>query len=214
MAGRTGNQHQRRKTKKAARRKAVLNDKHGQAVSSHSALAQAKLAATRFGVSHCMITEALFEQGLGYVILGREKPSTTVALAFFLVDVNCLGVKNAFYAEMSHREFMGRVEGLMMSDFPLVDIDPPCARQVLAGAIAYARELGFSPHRDYAEAVALFGDIDACTCSTAYEFGKDGKPFYFAGPNETPSKVRRILRSLTDKVGEGNFSYLTQADFF
>lgn len=84
----------------------------------------------------------------------------------------------------------------------------------MAGAVAYAKGLGFSPHRQYADAVALFGDIDASACQTDYQYGRDGKPFYFAGPNETPAKVRRDLRRLTETVGEGNFSYMTGADLF
>ena len=57
-----------------------------------------------------------------------------------------------------------------------------------------------------------FGDIDAGACPTAYAFGKDGKPLYIAGPHDTPARIRKILRTLIDNVGEDNFDYVLPFD--
>lgn len=203
---------QRKREQKVARRKAALAGKSGQAPSSPSLLNQARAAASTFGVNYCMITEGLFDIGLGYVVLGRTKSSTTVATAVFLVDVYCLGVKNGFYAELTQEKFADVVEGLAGMENPFVDIDPACARKIVACAVEYAKQLGFAPHDDYPPAEALFGDIDADSCSTEYVFGKDGKPFFCAGPQDTPAKISKVMRTLTDRVGEGNFDYMVQAD--
>ncbi len=159
-----------------------------------------------------MITEDIFDHGIGHVVLGRTKSPTTVATAVFLVDVHCLGVKNGFYAELTQEKFMEIIEGMAGTECPIVDIDPACARKIVAGAVEYAKQLGFAPHDDYPPAEALFGDIDADSCSTEYVFGKDGKPFFFAGPYDTPAKIRKVMRTLTDRVGEGNFDYMVQVD--
>ncbi len=135
-----------------------------------------------FGVNYCMITEGIFDIGIGHVVLGRTKPSTTVVTAVLLVDVHCLGVKNGFYAELTHEKFSEMVKGMAGTESPFVDIDLACARKIVAGAVEYAKQLGFDPHDVYPLAEALFGDIDADSCSTEYIFGKDGKPFFFLDP--------------------------------
>jgi hypothetical protein len=137
-----------------------------------------------------------------------------MAMAAFLLDVYCLGAKNAFYAELDQEKFRELVDGIKESAGPFVDTPPECARKLVEGAVAYAERLGFAPHEDYPPAQALFGDIDAGSCSTDYAFGKDGKPLFVAGPNDTPATIRKIMRTLTDTVGEENFHYFVPADGF
>jgi hypothetical protein len=203
--------HQRNRAQKEAKRKSVVGvKKKEQAAASLSPIHQARDAASVFGVSYCMVTEGIFDIGIGYVVLGRTISPTKVATGVFLVDVYCLGVKNAYYAERTHeqlREMIDRIKG----DDPIVDIAPECARKIVDGALAYAKEFGFTPHVDYPPAGALFGDIDVGVCRTEYEFGKDGKPLYVSGPNDTPAKIRMIIRTLTAKVGEGNFHFMVEA---
>lgn len=43
------------------------------------------------------------------------------------------------------------------------------------------------------------------------EFGKDGQPFYISGPYENPDK---ILKTLRENVGEGNFHYVISTSEF
>ncbi len=157
-----------------------------------------------------MITEGIFDIGIGHVVLGRTKSPTTVATAVLLVDVHCLGVKNGHYAELTHEKFLEMVKGMAGTESPFVDIEPACARKIVAGAVEYAKKLGFAPHDDYPPAEALFGDIDADACTEEYVFGKDGKPFFFSGPHDTPAKIRKVMRTLTDRVGEGNFDYIVE----
>ena len=81
----------------------------------------------------------------------------------------------------------------------------------MAHLASHMRRNSGSPHVDYPPAGALFGDIDAGVCRTEYEFGKDGKPLYVSGPYDTPAKIRKIMRTLTEKVGEGNFDFMVGA---
>ncbi len=203
-----------KREQKDARRKAALAKRGRETPSSPSLVHQARAAASAFGVNYCMFSDGLFDIGIGYVVLGRTISPTTVATAVSLVDVYCLGVKNGFYAELTHTKFLNMVEGLAGMEYPLVDIDPPCARKIVAGAVEYANQLGFVPHDSYPPADALFGDIDADSCSTEYVFGKDGKPCFISGPHDTPAKIRKVVRTLTDRVGEDNFDYMLRVDDF
>ena len=160
-----------------------------------------------------MVSEGLFDVGIGYVVLGRTISPTKMAMAAFLLDVYCLGAKNAFYAELDQEKFRELVDGIEGAG-PFVDTDPECARKLVERAVDYAEQLGFAPHEDYPPAQALFGDIDAGSCSTDYEFGKGGKPLFVAGPNDTPAGIRKIVRTLTETVGEENFDYFVPAEGF
>ena len=212
MKKQKGIRHQRNRAQKEAKRNAVVAaKKKEQAAAFLSPIHQARAAASVFGVSYCMVTEGIFDIGIGYVVLGRTISPTKVATGVFLVDVHCLGVKNAYYTEPTHEQLREMIDRMTGDGDSVVDIAPECARKIVDGAIAYAKEIGFTPHADYPPAGALFGDIDAGACPTEYEFGKDGKPFYVSGPNDTPAKIRKVIRTLTAKVGEGNFEYIVEA---
>jgi hypothetical protein len=74
-------------------------------------------------------------------------------------------------------------------------------------AVAYARNLGLPPHPDYHEAKLIFGSIDPAECMEEFEFGQNGKPYFFAGPHDTPERCRQILNALERSCGPGGFDF-------
>lgn len=198
----------RRRAEKAARRKAVLAARGGPSLALGSSLNRARFIASTFGIGTCMVSAGLFDIGMGYVVLGRTISPTKVAMAVFVLDVYCLGAKNGYFAEVDGEKFKELIEGMSEAAGAFVDIDPGCARKLVEGAVDYAKQLGFVAHEDYPPTHALFGDIDADSCATEYQFGKDGKPLFIAGPRDTPARIRKILRTLTETVGEENFDYV------
>ena len=52
-----------------------------------------------------LVAKNIFETGIGMAALARALPNGDVALAAFLVDVYCLGVKDAFYRVVSPDQF-------------------------------------------------------------------------------------------------------------
>jgi hypothetical protein len=87
-------------------------------------------------------------------------------------------------------------------------MDPACFRKLVEGGVAYAQDLGFSPHADYAVASQIFGDVASADCSTRFEYGREGKPFYISSPHETATQVEDILDQLERRLGPDNFHYL------
>ena len=55
------------------------------------------------------------------------------------------------------------------ADFPMVTVQPWCARKLLEQAAEYARRLGFAPHPDYKKAARLFGGLHAEQCTRHFE---------------------------------------------
>jgi hypothetical protein len=148
----------------------------------------------------------LFEIGLGNIIISRRMGSQ-VAAGVFLVDTGCLGVKDAFLKLSSFGEFQ-RLAGRLQERENLVPVDAEYARKAIEGAVEYAAGLGFKPHKDYHKAKTVFGSIDAAFCDTDFEFGKDGKPFYFFGPYESPDRQRQIVDALTKRCGPDGFHFM------
>jgi tetratricopeptide (TPR) repeat protein len=194
---------QKKLAKKAAERKARQAERKSLSTGS-----SAKLAA-RFPIGDCLVPISLFETGIGTVVLTRLLPGGEIAVAGFLVDSYCLGVKNALYRVISPAEY-DYYRGQIESQTPLESVHPSCLRKLVEGAVRYARDLGFPPHPDYARAAQLFGDIDAAACPVRYAYGKDGQPFYISGPNESAAQSRKIIDTLARRLGPDGFHYLTE----
>jgi len=199
----------RKRQKKLERRAAKRKEKkHIQVREQTAPLAERLAAAVRFPVLHCTIGDSLQEEGLGWVLLSREIPGGKVAAASFLVDRYCLGVKNVFGEVLSRPEYDAKYVRKMKVDMPSHSVPPAEARKLLEEAVAYAHGLGLPPHADYTRMLTLFGSIDPAESNAHFEFGKDGKPLFVAGPNDTPERCRAILGILTESCGPGGFHYI------
>lgn len=198
---------QQKLAKKAAKRKAVLATKKyvGQGESFVARVGQT-LPAAAAPIHECLMPERLFDLGLGSVIVSRRMPNGFMSTAVFLVDVFCLGIKDAFSARLSPAEYAQRLAHLQYETF--TPIQPACARKLVEEAEAYARDLGFLPHPDYQRAKQIFGDIDATGCPERFVFGKDGKPFFVSGPSDTPVRCRKILDTLSRRCGPEGFHFM------
>jgi hypothetical protein len=142
--------------------------------------------------------------GLANVVIVRQERASRVTACGFLVDVYCLGVKNAV-GPVSMGS--GAVEDFSRRFFSAFD-DPPVAvplelaQAVVHGAVAYARGLGFEPHPDFDAAVAYLGTPAG---PSPIRFGRDGEPFYVSGPYDKP---RAVVETLEATVGAGNYHYM------
>jgi hypothetical protein len=171
----------------------------------------------------------LFRQGLGWVIVVRFKakgqrvqasrPAAAAAQAgVFLVDVFCLGVKLAVWEDCDMEDYRRRIREHYQSRFPMVSVEPCCARKLVERAVQYAQSLGLAPHPDYKKAARVFGGVQAAQCAQLFTFGCKGKPFYRRGPSSPRRSVRRsqgetearaltIERHLERRCGPGNYDY-------
>lgn len=202
----------RRREAKAKRRKQVLAERRklaGSASNLPLATRVGRLAA--MPLRSCLVQDGLFERGNGMVILARQQSDGQLAIAAFLLDVFCLGVKEAFFRLFEPSEFDEYME-VMGQDAPLSAVAPAYARKLLRDTVAYARSIGFEPHPDFAAAESLFGDVSAETCDVSFEFGVDGKPFYVPGPSETEKQIERRLEHLSERLGEDGFDFALEED--
>lgn len=187
--------------------------KHGNAASEGGATRSEVAAAASSPIHEALVPAELFESGMGNLLFSRLLPDGRIGMAAFLLDVFCLGVKNAFVAIVSRDEYARRLRNWPAGE-KLQPMDPACFRKLVEGGVAYARDLGFSPHPDYVLASQIFGDVEVTNYATQFKYGRDGKPFYISGPHETEAQVQAILKQLEQRKGPGNFDYLVLAGEF
>jgi hypothetical protein len=196
-----------RRAAKAARRKVVVAEKRKAEMFEGTLTAKVRRAANA-PIQHCLLQDALFEAGIGTLILARGLSQDHLNVGVFLVDVSCLGVKDVLFQSIGAAEFELLVANAGAAS-PLVDVDPSYARKLLRDVTVWSRSIGFSPHRDFAAVEPLFGDVRAEACDMTFQFGRDGKPVYAPGPFETPAQVRLRLEQLRRRLGNEGFEAIS-----
>lgn len=144
---------------------------------------------------------------LTQIIVARRAPSGEVAVGIFLMDLACLGAKNAHATVFrSVSEYRRELLASVMQTQNLTPCDLDLAAKVVAEGVKYAASLGFKPNRDIDKAYMVLGDAHPERCQTPIPLGgEDGKPLFINGPYDD---VDRILRILDRKVGNGNYNFL------
>lgn len=199
---------QKQLARKAAKRKRVLTEKKAsQGRMDITSLRKLMGLASISPIHECFVPKGIFDLGLGYVIISRKMPDGTVAASVFLLDVFCLGVKDCFFTVVSKSEYEHRIAHLGQNE-GLQRVEPEYAVKLVENAVAYAKNLGIDPHKDYHWVSKIFGSVDPATCLYSFEFGKDGKPLYVSGPNQTEADTQKIINRLSERLGPDGFHYL------
>jgi hypothetical protein len=154
--------------------------------------------------------------GIGICLLARRLSDGRVALASYLVDTFCLGVKDTYVRIQSpadYKEFLDRADqaGRMR------EVSGACLAKLVLGAVAFARRFGLSPHEDFRHSGKLLEGINTSTCTEEFEYGRNGKPLFVQGPHDSPAKIARIMAQMTEAgglpeiaVGPGGLSSLSE----
>ncbi|MBC8147399.1 MAG: hypothetical protein H8E98_05385 [Bacteroidetes bacterium] len=162
--------------------------------------------------NECYINNNWEETGMATIAISKNMPSGKIIIGTYMVDVFCLGLKDTFYKfnmdSFEYNEFIEKLnnhpDGLKMCDVSL-------AHNIIYGAIDYADEIGFAPHKDFTVSEYLLDPELITDGIDEIEFGKDGKPFYVSGPNDNVQRIKRILEK---NVGIGNYDYLAESEQF
>jgi len=135
-----------------------------------------------------------------------------IAGASFLIDLACLGVKDAFSELFSSRiEYERLLREPAMARFVMRPVDINLAARLVHEAVAYARSLGFKPNPDYYRAAVLLEGADADAVATHIPLGgEDGKPHFVAGPYDN---IEQSIAKLDRAVGPGNYHVTYAQDF-
>ena len=147
----------------------------------------------RFPVEQCLINHDWQKRGLANIIVTRRQEDGRFILGVYLVDLFCLGVKNAFCnAGVTRKDLDAHLAGCG----PGVVLEPTDldhAKEIIFGSMEYARGLGFEPHRDFKLAREVLG-TDEVNRKRGVRFGGPGdKPLFISGPDDDADAILKKL---------------------
>ena len=195
--------------RKAQRRKQVVAQKR-RIETMEAGLPARVLRAAEAPIQHCSLSADLFEIGIGTMILARGVTRHHLAVGVFLLDVLCLGIKDAMFKSLESDELAIYLEKTNAGS-PPVSLQPSDARKLLRDLAAWSQSIGFPPHRDFAAVERIFGDVSADESEANFPFGHHGKPLYIPGPFDSPTLIRRRIEQLQKHLGSDGFEFETAA---
>ncbi|HFE53302.1 MAG TPA: hypothetical protein ENK07_07650 [Bacteroidetes bacterium] len=161
--------------------------------------------ARSYPIHECRINRGWRESGLAIILVSRQRPDGLFVIASCVVDLYCLGVKDASVnPEATVMDYLDMAEDTE-------DVIPwELAHQIIYGAIDFAAKYGFKPHRDFRRHVIhVLEPREVVPPNPDLEFGKDGKPFYVADQYDDPVRIMRILEQT---AGPGGYYFLRPVD--
>lgn len=200
MPAQPGKQKQQAKHKK---KRAIARRQHAPQVAISRASVLRQAASLPHGpayVSADFTNTSMDPPRLVSVVVTRKAPGGVFLPALALVDRTCLGVKNAFVAEMMtpfELEAFVRQVG-QAHEGGMIPCELAVAQSIVWNAVDYADSLGFEPNEDFAE--VLFEPRPSPLLDTP--LAKPARPFWVRGPDDD---VEDILETLDDAVGQGNY---------
>ena len=149
-----------------------------------------KQRARSLEIGTCYITEDLENQGEGHIIVTRKHTGGRISLAFFLVDIWCVGVKDSFYKL--------RVDPEELED--LIDCHPLGLRECsyeeahnwIFGAVEFAEEAGIAPDKSFSLTRYMLEEDNDDIPLIEYDYGKNGRHTMFHLPPSRWSVARTL----------------------
>jgi hypothetical protein len=180
-----------KRAKKAQKRKQVVAQKRREEA-LEAGLPARVLRASHAPIRHCLLTESMFEIGIGTLVLTRGATPDHLSLGSFLLDTFAFGIKDVMFKSFDRQVFERHME-TMNATSPMVSVDPSYARKLLRDLASWSRGIGFMPHRDFAAVEKIFGDVSVDQSDAVFQFGHESKPLYIEGPNDTAPLIQQRI---------------------
>ncbi|MGB1207468.1 MAG: hypothetical protein ACPG5B_17600 [Chitinophagales bacterium] len=153
--------------------------------------------------------EEAVEEGICSIFLLRQQPSGNYVLGIYLVDLFCLGVKDAFYRfGITWNEFGEILEHYNSNGAALEETSPEYGQGVIKSALEYAAKFGIQPHKDFKLAQYILDDMKTV---------KKAKIKHPEVPKYLTLRAAYnplVIAALNKSVGEGNYEIGIKDDVF
>jgi len=168
----------------------------------------------------CYINDNWRDVGSAMIIVTRNHINGNITHGSFIIDLFCLGAKESNWAfnqnPLDFKDFIAHQLNKNDMGFKMVATSYVRVHNIIYGAVAFAAEFGFSPHKSFELSRRLLEEDDDRVKLIDIEFGFKGKPLYISSP-ENPGEKNRVLAHLDKTIGRDNFYFITAAeadDFF
>ncbi len=168
--------------------------------------------AHRLPLVGCFVNRGWRERHMASLIVFRDRGRGQLVVASALVDLGCLGVKDAWVrTDMDFSEYERARRRLHSLDDPGEPCDVELAVALLLAGKTYADELGFAPHLEWERVLQVLGPPGEGAVLPEIPCGEDGKPLYIAGPDDD---IRSILQHLERRLGLDGFNFIAPVGTF
>ena len=163
-----------------------------------------------YPIEACYLNADWKERGLARIVVTRSQENGKAMAGVFLVDIFCLGVKDAFCNEgLDSRQIEDELLPRFYQNEEPTRVGINYAKEIICGAVEYAKSLGFEPHPDFELSRHVLG-TEEFSRPRGLEFGgPEGKPLYIAGADDD---VATVLQKLRKRLGENGFEFITPED--
>jgi hypothetical protein len=125
------------------------------------------------GTLECYVNADWRKSGMASVQVLGHAPDGRLAHAAFLVDLWCVGLKDAYgHRTVLRGDFEDQLDR-MSEGLDIVRIPPEQARRLVAGAIRFSRQNGFHLPPHYERWTAIFTDLGDLATADLSDFGVD-----------------------------------------
>lgn len=184
--------HGAREQKRLAKQKAKRDDRRRDLARRTSSNPVHRFQSTEhWPVVACLVPDDLWDTGMGTVAIARKMPDGELAVAGFLLDVFCLGVKDAFW-RITPPEGFREVRESIEREQSQREVSPEYFAKLVYQTADYGQSLGFPPPHDFRHAQRLLAGIDPSECKEEFKFGHNGRPLFIAGPYDSPGRIQMI----------------------
>lgn len=199
--------------KRSKQKVAAQHRAHSQAFASQSPQTILRNART-YPLYECLISDTWQqdEPGLVQIVLARQQPDGNICFGVYLVDKYLLGLKNTFArANYSRSRYQDEIYNGIFAKVKSQKCPLELAHQMIYQSIDYAAQFGFEPEKDFAISQLLLQPRGELEEPYHLTFGRNGKPFFVAGPRDN---AQRIIRQLEKTAGPGNYDYIAMLGGF
>jgi len=167
-----------------------------------------KQNARKLPIHECWVNSGWKNGGLASVIVSRKHTNGNFTFGLFLVDLKCLGVKDAqYFFNASPTEYKDIVDE-SRNNFEIEQVSYTLGHNIIFAGLEFADDYGFKPHKDFSVAQYILEEDTDDIELLEIECGYNGKPMYVRGPHDTDAEVNRILMQLEKTAGLGNFDFV------
>ena len=164
-------------------------------------------------IKECFINKGWKDGKLCNIIIIRQHTNGNVTFCMYMVDLNCLGVKESFYQfnvpNAKLEDFLNESKKYYNTSF--IKVPYKLVHNIIHAGIEFAEEYGFKPCKEFTSVTGYFleEDTDAIPLIQIECGGKDGKPLYVNNGYESAFLEKQILAQLKKTAGEGNYHFIS-----
>ncbi len=155
----------------------------------------------------CWVNEDWDKSGLANILLARSHTNGNITFGLYLVDLNCLGVKDSHFKFNIPRFELDELLAAMNEKMEMVEVEYAMVHNIIFAGLEFAEDYGFKPYKDFSATTRFMLEEDTDEIELIeIDCGMNGKPVYMQGPFDNYRDVQKVVAQLNKTAGEGNYS--------